>query len=331
MYLSLQSGIRVSPRYHPIRGVPSDYLRNRLMLSIHEDIRNWIGQRFVEMRIRYEDGFRKWFPEQQQAEQQQSVAQARKDWAFRLTKAAKDDLFNMFHNKSDDFLDAVGDGRLQIIGPPVDESMQCFFQFDAATNASALTEDTIDLRPDLIVPAIGYKSTIEQWSAGVRVQDFRLGCVHVDDPNLFLVGFARPIIGNIPTISEMQARYVTGLLSGKLSRAHDIKQQHHRDRLWRTERYQKLNLEAVYPVEMFPYCDELANAMRCGVNVKNLGAVRKWWHAWTSPATTLHYWFEDERARRFYEDAKTHLPTLLVVLLLALKPLDWIYRWIRRT
>lgn len=62
VYLSLRSGIRVSPRYHPIRGVPSDFLRNRLMLSIHEDLRNRIGQRFVEWRIKYQERFERIFP-----------------------------------------------------------------------------------------------------------------------------------------------------------------------------------------------------------------------------------------------------------------------------
>ena len=47
VYLSLRSGVRVSPRYHPIRGVPSDFLRNRLLLSFGKGIRNWVGERFV--------------------------------------------------------------------------------------------------------------------------------------------------------------------------------------------------------------------------------------------------------------------------------------------
>jgi len=62
VYLSLRSGIRVSPRYHPIRGVPSDFLRNRLMLSIHEDLRNAIGKRFVAARIRWQAWFEWLFP-----------------------------------------------------------------------------------------------------------------------------------------------------------------------------------------------------------------------------------------------------------------------------
>jgi cation diffusion facilitator CzcD-associated flavoprotein CzcO len=53
VYLSLRSGIRVSPRYHPIRGVPSDFLRNRLLLSFDKRLRNWVGERFVTFRIRW--------------------------------------------------------------------------------------------------------------------------------------------------------------------------------------------------------------------------------------------------------------------------------------
>jgi dimethylaniline monooxygenase (N-oxide forming) len=134
VYLSLRTGIRVSPRYHPIRGVPSDFLRNRLMLSIHPSLRNWIGQRFVEARILHEERFKKWFPAHDEAlaaaAGDSNTAAIKKQWAYRLTRAAKDDLFNMFHNKSDDFLDAVAAGRIEIIGPPGDANFQTYLQID---------------------------------------------------------------------------------------------------------------------------------------------------------------------------------------------------------
>ena len=158
--LSLQSGIRVSPRYHPIRGVPSDFLRNRLLLSIHEDIRNWIGQRFVESRIRYQETFEWFFPKSNPQEDStttppdaadRNINQIRKQWAYKLTKAAKDDLFNMFHNKSDDFLDAVAQGRITIVGAPVDNRFTTFHCFDSDRDE--------DLVPDLVVPAVGWLSS----------------------------------------------------------------------------------------------------------------------------------------------------------------------------
>jgi cation diffusion facilitator CzcD-associated flavoprotein CzcO len=64
VYLSLRAGIRVSPRYHPIRGVPSDFLRNRLLLSFDKGIRNRIGEAFVTFRIRFERLLTRWFPHQ---------------------------------------------------------------------------------------------------------------------------------------------------------------------------------------------------------------------------------------------------------------------------
>ena len=82
VYLSLHSGIRVSPRYHPVRGVPSDFLRNRLMLSAHPQLRNWLGQVFVESRIRYEDWFRRVFPHGENAGPQ-SLGNARRNGLWR--------------------------------------------------------------------------------------------------------------------------------------------------------------------------------------------------------------------------------------------------------
>ena len=119
VYLSLRGGIRVSPRIHPIKGVPSDFLRNRLLLSIRRSWRNAIGQKFVEARIRFQAVFEKVFPSQR-GRVKTGTALGR-DWDRRLTAAAKDGVFSMFHNKSDGFLEAVGDERIKIIGPPVDK------------------------------------------------------------------------------------------------------------------------------------------------------------------------------------------------------------------
>ncbi len=332
VYLSLLSGVRVSPRYHPIRGVPSDFLRNRLMLSIHEDLRNWIGQGFVEARIKYQEQFEHFFPANSSAKKgpakespvsidpnAASVAELRKAWAFKLTKAAKDDLFNMFHNKSDDFLDDVARGRIHIVGPPSDTGCERFRAFES--------DEQLELRPDLIVPAIGYRSELESLSAGtIRLQDFYLGCCHIQFENLFLVGFARPIIGNIPTISEMQAQYVCGLIAGKWQRDSNIAAKHAADQDYNRQRFAKLNLDAIYPVEMFPYCDRLAKRMHCYPSLFALRSVVSWCRLQLAPATTMHYFFRDAKILRKFDSAPVYMPLLLVSLLLLLKPVDAIYR-----
>lgn len=338
VFLSLRTGVRVSPRYHPIRGVPSDFLRNRLMLSIHPALRNWIGQRFVEARILHQERFEKWFPARRSSSKavgrnkgaepdaEQERQALRKKWAYQLTKAAKDELFNMFHNKSDDFLDFVARGRIKIVGPPVDACMETFYQFES--------KEEVSVRPTKILPAIGYKSTLSQIAGdSLRLTDFYLGCCHVTFPDLFLVGFARPIIGNIPSISEMQAEYVCGLIEGRFSRPERIAELNAADQQHNLARFSKLDLDAVYPVEMFSYCDILSRRMHTYPSLRRIGSVRTWWRMQISPATTMHYQFRDPQARRFYERAPVYMPILLVLFLLMLKPIDWAYRairWLRR-
>ena len=334
VYLSLHSGIRVSPRYHPVRGVPSDFLRNRLMLSVDPDIRNWLGQVFVELRIKYERQFQWLFPakkEKQSSDLSNEAAtsfQRRKDWALRLTMAAKDDLFNMFHNKSDDFLDAVGDERIKIVGPATDGNFREFFAFEAVEeNGNNVARNRLTVEADFVVPAIGYQSTLEKMFGGqYSLDDFYLGCCHADRSDLFLVGFARPIIGNIPTISEMQARYVCGLIAGAFARPANVQQLHESDRRWRKSRYGQLDLTATYPVEMFPYCDRIAKLMKLPLGPRLIKFPLAWWQSKLAPASTMHYFDSDESIKKLNRSGLRFMPMTLVLFIIMMKPVDWIYR-----
>ena len=334
VYLSLQSGVRVSPRYHPVRGVPSDFLRNRFMLSVDPDIRNWLGQVFVELRIKYERQFQWLFPAKQNKQgsalpdETADSLQRRKDWTMKLTMAAKDDLFNMFHNKSDDFLAAVGDERIKIVGPATDANFREYFAF--GSNEAKEDNDAksrVVVEADSVVPAIGYQSTLEKLSGGqCSLDEFYLGCCHADRSDLFLVGFARPIIGNIPTISEMQARYICGLIAGVFTRPSNVKQLNEFDRECRKSRYQQLNLLASYPVEMFPYCDRLAKLMKLPLGPSFFKSPLAWWRSKLAPASTMHYFDSDEVIKKLNRSAKRFMPITLVLFIIMMKPVDWIYR-----
>lgn len=331
VFLSLHSGIRVSPRYHPIRGVPSDFLRNRLMLSIHEDIRNWIGQRFVEARIRYQETFERLFPrkrtKQPTGDADATVLAGRKEWAYRLTKAARANLFNMFHNKSDDFLDAVGRGDLRIIGPPVDRTFRRFREFDAGPDS----ESGVDIAPDLVVPAIGFRHRLDELSGGtVRLADFHLGCCHTEWEDLYLVGHARPVIGNIPSMSEMQARLVCSLLAGECPRPDDLVERHRADAEKRRRAFPGVDHDLIFPVEMIPYCDQLATLMHALPTRRRIGLLRAWWRMHLAPATTIHYRTDGTAARDEGRTAPVYMPTPLILFLLGLKPFDRLYRLFRR-
>jgi cation diffusion facilitator CzcD-associated flavoprotein CzcO len=323
VFLSLRSGIRVSPRYHPIRGVPSDFLRNRLLLSFDKSVRNWFGEHFVTFRIRFDRLLTRWFPHQQANIHPDDQAQAlRREWDLKLKARAKGGLFNVFHNKSDDFLNAVAEKRLQIIGPPIDEQYTDYFDFDRST--------TLHLSPDVLVCSTGYRSQLRDLSGGtVRLKDFYYGCVHIDRHNLFLIGFARPIIGNIPSISEMQARYAVGVLSGKytLPRALNEKQ----NQAWNLlcAEYRKIDTENVYPVEQFPYCDDLAREMGIMPTLAAVRSLRTWLKIMFTPVSTTHY-IDQYFDRQSIGRQQVHTPVIILALLTLMRLLGYPLRLIKR-
>ena len=323
VYLSLKNGIRVSPRYHPIRGVPSDFLRNRLLLSIHPDLRNAIGQKFVEARIRHQQWFERVFKSAPPGPAPTAgFLEKRKFWDAKLTARAKDDLFNVFHTKSDGFLDDVAEDRIRIIGPPCDESHRRYQDFDRTS--------TIEIEPDLICPMIGFRSGLAELSGGeILISDFHLACLHARYDDLFLVGFARPIIGNIPTMSEMQAKLVTAIMSGRVERPPDLAARHAEGRARLLQDFPTLNTETIHPVEMFPYCDQLARLMGSYPEPKKVGSLRRWLKIQLSPASTLQYLDEDYDPREL--DAQVvHSPPVITVLLVLIKLLlDLPYRTLR--
>ncbi len=332
VFLSLRSGIRVSPRYHPIRNVPSDFLRNRLLMSFHEDIRNSIGQRFVEFRIRFESLLNYVFRSRQKtALENRTLQQFRADWNQRINRLARGKLFNMFHNKSDDFLTSAAAGRIRIVGPNRDSAFRRFWNLEQT--------ESFDIEPELLVPAVGFESRLTGLLCGeFRLSDFHLGCVHKTDTSIYLVGFSRPIIGNIPTIAEMQARYVTGLIAGRYRRVEDLADLHKLELETQRQKYPAIDVEAVHPVDMFPYCDRLAAVMKIYPRWKDFRSVRKWINFWLAPATTGQYldgWKNDQgRASRSNAGSNSQplelqpvfTPTLLNGLMLLIKPIDCLYR-----
>lgn len=318
VYLSLKNGIRVSPRYHPIRGVPSDFLRNRLMLSIHPAIRNVIGQKFVEARIRHQELFEKFFKANPSGGSKSSDTVAkRKHWDAKLTARAKDKLFNTFHTKSDDFLDDVAEDRIQIIGSPIEGNYRRYSDFDGTTE--------MEIKPEALVPSIGFTSGIDEICQGeIRVRDFHLGVLHVEHDDLFLVGYTRPIIGNIPTISEMQARLVTGIIAGKVERPPNITALHAAGRKRVESDFPQLNTETIYPVEMIPYCDCLARIMGTFPSFRKVGSLRRWMKIQLSPASTTHYLDEDFSPQETGNET-VHSPWIITALLVVISILTLPY------
>lgn len=323
VYLSLRSGLRVSPRYHPIRGVPSDFLRNRLLLSFDKGVRNWVGERFVTFRIRFDKLLARWFPHDAGAATPAENAQARRRaWDLKLKARAKGELFNVFHNKSDDFLDAVAEKRLEIIGPPVDEAWSDYFDFDQTT--------TQRIAPEWLVQSTGYRSGLPDLSGGsIHLKDFYHGCIYTRAPNLFLIGFVRPIIGNIPSISEMQARYAVGVLAGKVKLPASLQEKQAEAWRWQRAEYSTINTDNVYPVEQYPYCDELAHELGIMPTLKRVKSPHVWLKIMLTPASTTHYvdQFFDPQA---LVCQRVYTPPILLALLIVMRLLGFPLRLLKQ-
>ena len=315
VFLSLRSGVRVSPRHHPIRGVPSDFLRNRLLLSFSKRLRNRVGERFVTFRIRFDRLLARLFPHGRVGPDVDAQARARRRaWDLKLKARAKGELFNVFHNKSDDFLDAVAEGRLTIVGPPTDERWDEYLDFDQTA--------TQRVSPDVLVPATGYRSQLSSLSRDtIHLKDFYHGCVHIERNKLFLIGFARPIIGNIPSISEMQARYAVGVLTGRHALPTDLRAK--QAEAWRSlcREYSSLDTDNVCPVEQFPYCDTLAREMNVMPSRANAPSLATWLKIALAPASTTHY-MDEYFDRRMIDQQKVYTPTALVVLMFLVRSLQ---------
>ena len=147
---------------------------------------------------------------------------------------------------------------------------------------------------------------------------------------MFLVGFARPIIGNIPSISEVQARFVCGLIAETFPRPANIETLHRADSLRRKVRYKELRLESIYPVEMFPYCDQLARLMNTFPTLRALGSLSVWCRMQLTPATTMHYDYRETQSRERDATTPVYMPGSLIIILLVIKPFDFVYRTFRR-
>jgi hypothetical protein len=245
----------------------------------------------------------------------------RREWDLKLKARAKGGLFNVFHNKSDDFLDAVAEKRLQIIGPPMDGQWTDYFDFDQTR--------TLHLAPDTLVWSTGYQSHLTDLSSGsIHLKNFYHGCVHAELPNLFLIGFARPIIGNIPSISEMQALYTVGVLSGKYMLPTEMKEK--QIEAWKLlcAEYRTINTENVYPVEQFTYCDILAREMGIMPTLGTVRSLRTWLKIMLTPISTLHYmdqYFDQQAIDR----QKVYTPGILIAFLTFMRILGFPIRLIK--
>ena len=293
---SLKSGIRLSPRMHPIRGVPSDYIRNELLLRIKETWRNFIGGKFVRVvKTFYTNIQRLTIPEDKIWHT--TDEKKRREIELELFSNAKDELYNVFHTKNDDF--RKNPHNVEVWGPVVD------FTDSTVTLKRIARDETTEIRPDYFVNGIGYLSDMDYLGGQIKVADFVYAVVHKSDPTVFLGGFARPVIGNIPTICELQARWICDIIMGKISRP--TQEDWERDRASQKRKYPMINTDAVYPTDMYPYCETIGRRLRTKASYRSKKML-------LTPFSTLRY-FPTEENVKLIENTPAFMPPIFFPLI----------------
>jgi dimethylaniline monooxygenase (N-oxide forming) / hypotaurine monooxygenase len=119
-----------------------------------------------------------------------------------------------------------------------------------------------------------------------------------DDPTLAFVGFARPVFGSIPGISELQARYASLVLAGKRSlpprdrRVRVIG----KDAAFWNHHFRHTSLRITGLVDHFLYSDQLAKLIGCRPCFRKLffSSLGKWWKAISSPWNSCQFWLNNK-------------------------------------
>ena len=196
-----------------------------------------------------------------------------------------------FFNKSSEVLSRVREGRVI----PKRDIVRCDGSTVEFSDGAVVTADAI-------ITCSGYR-TVFPFFEGIAAPDAdpRTWYKYVfynEDPSIAFVGFVRPIVGSIPGMAELQARYVASVLGGRRrlppreKRARTIRSDAAR---WNKHfRFTSLRLRGL--VDHFVYSDQLAKLIGCRPRFWKLllASPRKWWKAVSSPWNGCQFWLNEE-------------------------------------
>jgi Predicted flavoprotein involved in K+ transport len=121
----------------------------------------------------------------------------------------------------------------------------------------------------------------------------------IDDPTLAFIGFARPVVGSIPGLAELQSIYVGKIFSNKLQLPshEEILVTINKDKLRHHKFYEKTSERITGLVNFFLYTDELAMLSRIYPNYLKLlfKSPKKCWKALAAPYNNCQFLLNDEK------------------------------------
>jgi len=224
-----------------------------------------------------------------------------------------------FFNKSSEVLSRVRAGRVI----PKRDIVRCDGDTVVFTDGTAVAADAI-------ITCSGYRSVFPFFD-GLAAPDAdpRTWYKYVfynEDPSIAFVGFVRPIVGSIPGMAELQARYAASVFAGRRR----LPPRETRDRTIRSDaafwnnhfRFTSLRLRGL--VDHFVYSDQLAGLIGCRPRFWKLllASPRKWWKAVSSPWNGCQFWLNEESHherifRTFERYRNNQISEVYVFLLLA--------------
>ena len=237
-----------------------------------------------------------------------------------------------FLNKSSDVLSRVASGHVV----PKRDIASCRGTMVRFTDGTSAEVDTI-------ITCSGYTPVLpfldESVPAGTDPRKWFKYIFYNETPSLAFVGFARPLIGSIPGLAELQSRYVAKVFSGacRLPGPAERRAITERDAGFWDHQFRDTSLRIGGLVDHFVYADQLARLIGCRPNFAKLffSSPRRWWQAITAPWNGSQFWLNDPRHhdrifatfRRYHGDRVAQV--WIFVLLAPFLPLLTLRRYLK--
>jgi hypothetical protein len=193
-----------------------------------------------------------------------------------------------FYTKSDDFIYDIMSGRLRV-----------FPKIRSIDGRTITFENDDTFEADVLVACTGYKTEFPFLKRQVTGRDLFKNVFLPDVANLAFVGFARPEIGAMPPIAELQSRWVEAVFSGacKLPGAEEMKRVIAAD----NEKARSVKVFAdrlTHSVRFISYMDEIARLAGCSIRYRTLLTKPKLLlRVFFGPALPTHYWLSGPKAK----------------------------------
>jgi dimethylaniline monooxygenase (N-oxide forming) len=260
--LSLRRGVNVIPRM--ISGLPNDYTGFRIAYSLPEfvirrsDARSRRRLQLMSLVLLPNLLLLLWHLAESflQRRKEDETTRRMHQLIGDLWGAAGGNQFENFATKTDAFVRVIAEGRCEL-RPAVRELKESSVVFDDGTETSA----------DVIVLCTGFeKPSVSFLKEAVELEALYKNCFHPETgATLCFIGLARPSVGAIPPIAEMQARWFAQLCSGTatLPAADAMRDEVRLDLRTREERRGKVFGRLPFLVDFSTMMDELAEKIGC--------------------------------------------------------------------